>query len=55
MQGQKKGLITNSRDLCKGRNKADVQLDAQNGKVADSQPQLQAKCGKGRKGRGKGH
>jgi hypothetical protein len=58
MQGAKKGLIVNSRDICRGSNKADVELDAQNGKFFDSRPQLKAKCGKSRErhghGRGKG-
>jgi hypothetical protein len=58
MQGQKKGLIINSRDICQGSNKADIELDAQNGKFYDLRPQLKAKCGKSHKrhghGRGKG-
>jgi hypothetical protein len=54
MQGQKKGLIINSRDICQGANRADVELEGQNGKVADSKPQLKAKCGKSRKRHGKG-
>jgi hypothetical protein len=57
MQGGKKGLIVNSRNLCAGANKATVQMDGQNGKVWDSTPVVKAKCGgKGRKGKkGKGH
>jgi uncharacterized repeat protein (TIGR01451 family) len=57
MQGQKKGLIVNSRNICKGKNRADVKLDGQNGKIYDSKPKLRAKCGKkGRKRGGKpGH
>jgi hypothetical protein len=51
MQGQKKGLIINSRDICQGSNRADVEMEGQNGKVADSKPQLKAKCG----GQGKRH
>jgi hypothetical protein len=52
MQGQKKGLIVNSRNICVGKNRADVKLDGQNGKIYDSKPKLKAKCGK--KGRKKG-
>jgi hypothetical protein len=55
MQGQKKGLIVNSRDICQGANRADVELEGQNGKVSDSKPQLKAKCGKSRKGHGHRH
>jgi hypothetical protein len=57
MQGAKKGLIVNSRDICQGSNKAEVELDAQNGKFYDLRPQLKAKCGKqGRRGHGgRGH
>jgi hypothetical protein len=55
MQGQKKGLIINSRDICQGSNRADVEMEGQNGKVADSKPQLKAKCGKSRKGKGHKH
>jgi uncharacterized repeat protein (TIGR01451 family) len=55
MQGQKKGLIINSRNLCGGVNRADVELTGQNGKVADSKPELKASCGKrGHKRHGKG-
>ena len=57
MQGQKKGLIVNSRNLCKGANRAQVELEGQNGKVSDSKPELKPDCGgRGGKGRGKrGH
>jgi hypothetical protein len=59
MQGGKKGLFQNSTDICKGTHRATLKLDAQNGKVSDSQPKLVAQCakkGKGGKGKGgKGH
>ncbi len=42
MQGGKKGLLENSRNLCATTNRASVQLDAQNGKTADSTPPLVA-------------
>jgi hypothetical protein len=50
MQGGKKGLLTNSRDICRTVNRATVQFDGQNGKIADSKPALRsANC----KGKGK--
>jgi hypothetical protein len=56
MQGGRKGLIVNSRNLCAATNKATVLMDGQNGKVYDSSPVVKAKCGgKGRKGAKKGH
>ncbi len=56
MQGGKKGLIVNSRNLCAATNKATVLMDGQNGKVFDSTPVVKAKCSgkKARKGK-KGH
>jgi hypothetical protein len=56
-QGGKKGLFQNSTNICKGTHRATLKLEAQNGKVADSQPKLVAQCGgkgKGGKGRGRG-
>lgn len=52
MQGGKKGLFQNSTDICKGTHRATLKLDAQNGKVSDSQPKLVAQCKKGKKGKG---
>jgi hypothetical protein len=49
MQGAKKGLIVNSRDICKDANRANVKMDGQNGKVNDVKPKLKAKCGKRRR------
>ncbi len=40
MQGGKKGLLVNSRDVCKSTSRATVQFDGQNGKTADSRPVL---------------
>jgi hypothetical protein len=55
MQGGKKGLLVNSRNLCKSVNKADVSLTGQNGKAADSTPVLSNSCKKkARKGAKKG-
>ena len=54
MQGGKKGLLENSRNLCKSVNKASVKFTGQNGKVSESRPTLEAKC-KGRKKQGRHH
>jgi uncharacterized repeat protein (TIGR01451 family) len=45
MQGGRKGLIVNSRNLCASTNRATAKFDAQNGKVRDFEPLLKAKCG----------
>jgi hypothetical protein len=45
MQGGKKGLIINSRDLCAAKSKANVELSGQNGKRARSNPVMRASCG----------
>jgi len=45
MQGAKKGLIVNSRNLCAGTNKANVQSHGQNGKISDFNPVMQPDCG----------
>jgi hypothetical protein len=49
MQGAQKGLIVNSRNLCGSTNKANVQFIGQNGKEFDAKPELQPRCGGGRK------
>jgi hypothetical protein len=49
MQGGKKGLLVNNTELCKATPRAEVALDGQNGKVADSNPLAKTDCGKGRK------
>jgi hypothetical protein len=51
MQGGKKGLIVNSRNLCASKNRATVQFTGQNGKRHDFRPVVKADCGK--KGKGK--
>jgi hypothetical protein len=51
MQGGKKGLLVNNRNLCKAANRATIQFDGQNGKTADSRPAVTAKGCKS----GKGH
>jgi len=50
MQGAKKGLIVNSRNLCGAVSKANVDFVGQNGKEASATPVMRADCGgKGRK------
>ncbi|HEX8689426.1 MAG TPA: hypothetical protein VF729_04200, partial [Solirubrobacterales bacterium] len=51
MQGAKKGLIVNSRNLCAATNRAKIQLEAQSGKVRKLRPVVRAKgCrGQGRR------
>ena len=44
MQGGKKGLIVNSRNLCATKNRAAVRLDAHNGKRLKLNPVLQPRC-----------
>ena len=55
MQGAKKGLIVNSRDLCAAKSRANLKLDGHNGKAAGSRPVVGVRCGKKhrRGGRGK--
>jgi hypothetical protein len=48
MQGGKKGLFVNSRNICKHVNKATVKFTGQNGKVTEERPVLRDSC-KGRK------
>jgi hypothetical protein len=49
MQGAKKGLIINSRNLCARRSKAEVELSGQNGKEHSLAPAMRAQCGGKRK------
>jgi hypothetical protein len=56
MRGGKKSLLTNSTDICRGAHKATVQMKAQNGRVAQLRPGLQASgCGKKKLGKDKNH
>ena len=49
MQGGKKGLIVNTRNLCASTNRANVEFDGQNGKVSKFNPLMKAGCaGSGR-------
>ena len=49
MQGAKKGLIINSRNLCGAISRANVQFEGHNGKRATSNPVMRADCGGKRK------
>jgi hypothetical protein len=51
MQGGRKGLLENSKNLCSSTNRATVQMDGQNGKTYDTRPVLANGCkqGKGKK------
>lgn len=44
MQGGRKGLLVNSRNLCTSVNRAVVKMDGQNGKVRDFKPALRTGC-----------
>jgi hypothetical protein len=46
MRGGKKGLLENSRDICKSVNRAAVKATGQNGQAYDFRPALQANCKK---------
>jgi hypothetical protein len=50
MQGGKKGLLINSRDLCKKTYRATAKFNAQNGRRLTLRPKMQNSCGKARKG-----
>jgi hypothetical protein len=55
MQGAKKGLLQNSRNLCASTYKAAASFAAHNGRTLDAQLPMQARCkGAARKGKGKG-
>jgi hypothetical protein len=49
MRGGDKGLLENSRNLCKGTNRATAIFTGQNGKVKAMRPALKASCGRGKK------
>ena len=52
MQGGKKGLLVNSRNICKHTNRATARLKAQNGKSYEARPVLKDGCKKGKKPKG---
>jgi hypothetical protein len=43
--GAKKGLLVNSTNICKGTHRAKAQFTAQNGKLHEFNPPLEAQCG----------
>jgi hypothetical protein len=45
MQGGKKGLIVNSRNLCAKKQQASVSFTGQNGKLREFNPVVKTKCG----------
>jgi hypothetical protein len=49
MQGGKKGLVVDSRNLCAGTNRASAVFDGQNGAPYDFKPVVKPSCGKARK------
>src|SRR3954470_5698257 len=51
MEGGKKGLLVNSRNLCVSTNRADVSLVAQSGKTVRQRPALRDGCSKHKKKR----
>jgi hypothetical protein len=56
MRGGRKGLLTNSTDICRGSHRATVAIKAQNGRAARLRPELQNKgCGKKKLGKHKKH
>ncbi len=46
MQGGKKGLLQNSRNLCKRAYRAVADFDAHNGRIADLHPKVDNSCGR---------
>ena len=54
MKGGKKGLLVNSTNICRQKNRAISHFVGQNGKIYDTNPVLKAQCGgKGKKKGGK--
>jgi hypothetical protein len=51
IDGGKKGLLVNSKDLCAERHRFDVRMLGQNGKVYATQPFLKVACGRQRAGK----
>ena len=47
--GGKRGLVENSRDLCRAGLRAEVRLRAQSGKSRVSKPVIGTGCGRGKK------
>jgi len=53
MQGGRKGLLVNSKNICKGTFRANVKVDGHNGGSADQRPKMNAECRKGKRKREK--
>jgi len=53
MRGGKKGLLVNSTNLCKTKNRATAAFTGQNGKLHNFKPVVKPQCGKKKKGKGK--
>jgi len=51
LQGGKKGLLVNSRNICNYTNKATAKFTGQNGKLSESRPVLKDSCKKGKGGK----
>jgi hypothetical protein len=49
LSGGRKGLLQNSKNLCKVSDRANFALTGQNGAVHDTEPKVQVACGKGGK------
>jgi hypothetical protein len=45
MNGGRKGLLVNSTDICRGKSRAAVRMDGQNGMTHDTGPLLRVSCG----------
>lgn len=52
--GGKRGLVQNSKDLCRANNVAKFQLTGQNGKTHNTEPKIQVSCGQKKGGGHKG-
>jgi hypothetical protein len=46
MPGGRKSLLENSTNICRGKHRAIVKMDGQNGKIHDFRPLVRARCGK---------
>ena len=55
MQGGKKSLLVNSRNLCKSSNRATVHMEGQNGKLHNDRPVVKNGCAKKKAKGKKGH
>jgi hypothetical protein len=53
LAGGNKGLLVNSRDICKAPAKATAKFTGQNGAVATLHPELKSACGKAKKQKSK--